>query len=110
MDAEDTKQRENKQITAQDRWNEIVKANTSAAVEVLGYKKSSRRNNEIVQELSTEQKQINSKINATSDPEERKNLRKERNELLTKIHAELTREKTENRKGNQRNRGSQRGL
>ena len=95
MDAEDTKQRENKQITAQDRWNEIVKANTSAAVEVLGYKKSSRRNNEIVQELSKEQKQINSKINATSDPEERKNLRKERNELLTKIHAELTREKTE---------------
>ena len=48
----------------------------------------------MVAKLSEDQKKIYNQINTTNDEEERKQLKRERNNKMTEIHKELAKEKT----------------
>ena len=72
-------------------WNDITEAINGTATEILGYVAKKASNDEI-KVLSELQKKVHDDINSTDDPDKRKELRTERNRLLTQIHNILKRQ------------------
>ena len=78
---------------AQDKWNTIVEACKEASVKTLGYarKKKTKKavEDEEVKKLSSEQKEIRMKINATRNQETRKTLQIQRNQKMKEIQRKI---------------------
>ena len=75
------------QVTAQDQWNAITQACHKAAKETLEKTKPGKQTeNPEIAVLSKKQKKIRNDINATKDQNKNRELRKERNIILKKIH------------------------
>ena len=79
-------ERENK--TCQERWNEVVRITKDCAKETLGItrKMEKRKDNEEIQKLSVKQKELKIKIDSMKQKHLRQNLKRERNQLLNRIH------------------------
>ena len=87
--------------TIQNKWNLIKEATTSAAIKVAGYKSGrTRSTNKSIKELSEKQKQIHQKIISEKSINRAKEMKKQRNSILTEIHKQL--QKEENSKISQR--------
>ena len=71
----------------QDRWTNVVNAINQAASETLGHvDKQTKYKNPNIKLLSEQQKKLNKDLNSTNDPKQKRQIRKERNRLLTNIH------------------------
>ena len=87
MDIDDGRRENNTQVTAQEQWNNILTCSIKAAEETLGKKRrQGNRQNEMVAKLSEDQKKIYNQINTTNDEEERKQLKRVRNNKMIEIH------------------------
>ena len=81
--------------TVQQKWNNVVNITKEAAIEVAGYKqrkKTSKRQNQEITRLSKQQKSIHQQIKTTQSKTTIKQLKKDRNKILGKIHQILENE------------------
>ena len=75
--------------TNQKSWDHIVKAINEAAENTIGFKERTKKCiNEKIAVLSQQQKQINIYIQSTKNEQLKKQLKIQRNRLLTEIHTE----------------------
>ena len=83
-------------IPNQEKWNNTVTAITSAAGNTLGFKKQTKPyHNGIILDLSKQQKQLNIKTSATKNENLRKDLKKQRNRILTQIHNNIKKQESD---------------
>ena len=78
--------------SAQEQWDNITKACIDAATTTIPKEKQKKSDNSEIAELSIKQKKIRLDINANKDKDKRVALRKERNQILKKIHITLAEE------------------
>ena len=83
-------QSQNDPTSIQDEWTNIINITKQAAIETLGYvDKKGKYSNPELKQLSEKQKKLNLDINSTTNPEKRKLLKSERNQILTKMHNQI---------------------
>lgn len=80
-------------LNTQEKWTNIVTACKEASEEVLGFMERSKKRrigeNEEIQKLSKEQKDIRLQINATKSHGKRQELQKKRNIKMKEIHRKI---------------------
>ena len=77
-------------ISNQNTWNNIVNVLNKAAENTLGFKeRKSQHNNKNIIDLSIRQKQLNTKINSIKNDDQKRELKKQRNNILTEIHNQI---------------------
>lgn len=79
--------------SVQEKWDNLVKCTTNAAIEVAGYKQRSKKSSNItIQNLSLQQKHLLKEQNSTKCPSKKRELKTIRNKILNEIHKHLKKE------------------